>query len=660
MKKIFISLAAIAALVSCVEEKGLEPQPQQPVGNQVTIKAVAAETKTLLGDDGTSVVWEENDAISVVVEGESEKYLETFTTSSTEKTSIAEFTAVLSNELSADETVTGIGYAVYPATSVTLANGSVSIVHELPEEQTGTITSGMNLSYAKVDADDIKAGKTNAVFHNALTLLKVNVPAGVKSVVLTSNILSPALVGKVNFTVNKTSDDISFVKGSAVSTERSVTLSNGGAELEEGVHDLLVFPGTAEELTLTMTGTDGAVYESTLNAVELVAGTYRTINLTKIFKMGVEDEMFISPAGGECEVKIASVADYTYNVEVTPIAGGDWLSYTLPTKGFHQDVITFSAEENTTGADRTANVTITWGEDQTRTFEMTQRAVYMDFVNDENGDPIQWEETFAVYASEAEAEGGLNAKATFTNVFTIGLSDDFSKGAYKIENMFAYQNKKGTTYYADYAAGELTIYVSDKAAPGRSYYFKNEEVVLIYDSSAKTFASKTTTIPAGTRFDFITTIFGNKDCFLGGYSVAVKSEEPETPGEDSRFSAFVGTWKESWTYSGYGGSPDPDSTFEVRVVDGKLYFENMFYIKASASYGTSSGGNYYGELSEDGKTITLSDDSNFNSGYGHPIMGPIVDAGYAPSTLAITVQSDGVLTLSSGFGYLSNYTATRQ
>ena len=436
MKKIFISLAAIAALVSCVEEKGLEPQSQQPVGNQVTIKAVAAETKTLLGDNGTSVVWEENDAISVVVEG-ADKYLETFTTSSTEKTSIAEFTAVLSNELSADETVTGIGYAVYPATSVTLANGSVSIVHELPEEQTGTITSGMNLSYAKVDADDIKAGQTNAVFYNALTLLKVNVPADVKSVVLTSNILSPALVGKVNFTVNKTSDDISFVKGSAVSTERSVTLSNGGAELEEGVHDLLVFPGTADELTLTMTGTDGAVYERTLNAVELVAGTYRTINLTEIFKMGVEDEMFISPAGGECEVKIASVADYTYNVEVTPTAGGNWLSYTLPTKGFHQDVITFSAGENTTGADRTANVTITWGEDQTRTFEMTQKCYEPALLNE--------------YAGSFNYEG-----KEYNDNLKIEVSDDFSKGVYKISGFITY-NSYSYSLYADYSNGNLIL-----------------------------------------------------------------------------------------------------------------------------------------------------------------------------------------------------------
>ena len=645
MKKIFISLAAIAALVSCVEEKGLEPQPQQPVGNQVTIKAVAAETKTLLGDDGTSVVWEENDAISVVVEGESE-YLETFTTSSTEKTSIAEFTAVLSNELSADETVTGIGYAVYPATSVTLAGNIVSIVHELPEEQTGTITSGMNLSYAKVDADDIKAGETNAVFYNALTLLKVNVPAGVKSVVLTSNILSPALVGIVNFTVNKTSDDISFGKGSDVSTKRSVTLSNGGAELDEGVYDILVFPGTANELTLTMTGTDGAVYESTLNAVELVAGTYRTINLTKIFKMGVEDEMFISPAGGECEVKIASVADYTYNVEVTSTAGGDWLSYTLPTKGFHQDVITFSAEENTTGADRTADVTITWGEDQTRTFKMTQRAVYMDFVNDENDDPIQWEETFAVYASEEEAEGGLNAKATFTNVFTIGLSDDFSKGAYKVNGIFAYNNsysgKTGGVYYADYADGILTVY--KETAETQSYNFTDKEVNLTYDSANKTFSSASV-IEFGYKFDNADLRNGG---FIGGYAAAVKAvDEPETPGEGGE--AIDNLVDFVWSQSG------ESSMLGQKIKNNKVTFDKIdaTHVKITNLFGNASIASAVFNSSD--MTLTIP------AGWKHPYAGSSetsdivfnISADYNTLTCASTSITVG------GYMDIANYMLTR-
>ena len=625
--------------------------PEQTNDNLVTIKAVAAETKTLLGDDGTSVVWEENDAISVVVEGESDKYLETFTTSSTEKTSIAEFTAVLSNELSADETVTGIGYAVYPATSVTLATGSVSIVHELPEEQNGTITSGMNLSYAKVDADDIKAGETNAVFYNALTLLKVNVPAGVKSVVLTSNILSPALVGKVNFTVNKTLDDISFVQGSAAgSPKRSVTLSNGGAELKEGVHDLLVFPGTANELTLTMTGTDGAVYESTLNAVELVAGTYRTINLTKIFKMGVEDEMFISPAGGECEVKIASVADYTYDVAVTPTAGGNWLSYTLPTKGFHQDVITFSAEENTTGADRTANVTITWGEDQTRTFKMTQRAVYMDFVDDENGDPIQWEENFKLYSDES-LESEL---ATFTNVFTIELSDDFSKGTYKLKNLFVvdlyygegYQmiTNKGGDYYANYdaATGNLTVLKANAVA---SYNFPGD-IVLTYDSVNKTFSAATLTVTLSNGSAYYAS---GATRYIGGYAAAVKAvDEPETPGDGNEeggvdAASLAGNYSEEYATFMSNGS----GTMTITVLGNDI---SVSMCNGSLTCSAT--------LSSDGKTLTVNSDGvGYQGNSNDPFSGnTVLNISNVEGKIKLTLSTSTNLW---GMSFLTSYTATK-
>ena len=621
--RIALLFAATAVLASCMKENSLAPE--QTNDNLVTIKAVAAETKTLLGDDGTSVVWEENDAISVVVEGESDKYLETFTTSSTEKTSIAEFTAALSNELSADETVTGIGYAVYPATSVTLASNMVSIVHELPEEQTGTITSGMNLSYAKVDADDIKAGETNAVFYNALTLLKVNVPAGVKSVVLTSSALSPALVGKVNFTVNKTSDDISFVKGSAVSTKRSVTLSNGGAELKEGVHDLLVFPGTAEELTLTMTGTDGAVYESTLSAVELVAGTYRTINLTKIFKMGVEDEMFISPAGGECEVKIASVADYTYDVAVTPTAGGNWLSYTLPTKGFHQDVITFSAEENTTGADRTANVTITWGEGQTRTFEMTQNTYEPALIND-------YLESY-IYGS------------TYTGNLSVELSDDYSKGTYKVTGFLNYSTYSGQfsyTFYANYANNVLTLIAP--AASNGNFGSISSDVELNVSDDFKKMTMVDRTIGYAS---------------VSGYQAVIALGAPELNAKEE---AIVGVYDEVYTSQNTYGDPAENSLEGSMIISasdeasyGRLKVTFLGY-KYKSWDGTETIQNMtaYADLSDEGKMLTIyASGATAHQNYG------MLDA-----DVVLTV-SDGLLSCdeiktSSGYWTISKYTSTKQ
>ena len=75
MKRIALLFAATAVLASCMKENSLAPE--QTNDNLVTIKAVAAETKTVL--DGTDVVWENNDAIKVVFNSEDKIYTSVFT-----------------------------------------------------------------------------------------------------------------------------------------------------------------------------------------------------------------------------------------------------------------------------------------------------------------------------------------------------------------------------------------------------------------------------------------------------------------------------------------------------------------------------------------------------------------------------------------------------
>ena len=53
------------------------------------------------------------------------------------------------------------------------------------------------------------------------------------------------------------------------------------------------------------------------------------------------------------------------------------------------------------------------------------------------------------------------------------------------------------------------------------------------------------------------------------------------------------------------GDYNHEGTMTVSVVDGKLYFENMFQI---TYYGSPMSGNYYGTLSEDGTTIIQAQD----------------------------------------------------
>lgn len=635
MKKIFLALAAVAALASCVKENTLVPE--QTADNLVTITAVSADTKTTLDD--VNVLWEENDEIAVVVEGELNKYMQTFTTSSTEKASTAEFTAVLSDELAADETVTGVGYAVYPAESVTYEHGIVSIAHVLPEAQTGTITKGMNLSYAKVDADDIKEGKANAVFSNALTLLKVNVPAGVKSVVLESDIMSPALVGTVNFTVNKTADNISFVKGGAVSTKRTVTLSNGGAELEEGVHDLLVFPGIANELTLTMTGTDDAVYENTLTEVEFVAGTYRTINLTNVFKMGVKDVEAVSPMGGPFEVEVVATVENEYEVIIEDTK--TWIQY-VQTKAFNGKTIEFNVDPNTSTSSREADITITW-DGGSRNFTVVQEGkaelsfVYVNPEDPESG-LIQWEEKFGFYDSNE------NALASYTNVFTISLAegDELTYGTYKIENMlkaffyygkgFQQVNGQGGVYYANYDAVNKKLIVSMNGAT--KSYDNMSDITLIYDDDNNTFSAEKFAATAVRLSGTSSPTSG----YIVGYTVKVKEDDPGAG--DSPYAYLFGEYTENFADGSYYGNPAKGVLTIAESDDANYHLKMTFF------GGTSAAVTVYATVA--GNTITTVQPAGYTN------MGTF----YA-STLTVSGSTISG-TLKFDYPTVPDYTATKQ
>ena len=626
MKKIFLLFAAaVAVLSSCVKENGLEPQVN--TDGKVTINAVAVDSKTVL--DGLNVVWENEDALSVVLAGD--------------VTSVAEFSAesvdgaeakfvYAGTEALALEDATS-AYAVYPASAVSQEGGVVKISHTLPEVQTGVVESGMNLSSAALSVEELVAGQATAQFKNALALLQVVVPAGVSKVSLHTTTGS-ALVGDMTFNVVDGALTVA-----STGTKRTVTLSTG-SELAEGTHNLLVYPGYAPTLTLTMTATDGAVYESTVQHVTFAAGEARKIDLTKIFNLDSRELYVVLPAGETFEVPVVTTDHYQYEVSCT----ADWVTYEVPTKGFHKETITFTVAQNTTGADREAEVTISWG-DRTKSFTIQQKNIFMDFVNDANGEPIQWEETFSIYSTQESAVAGTNAEKTYNNVFTIALSDDYSKGTYKVTNIFktdkiwqdGYISNEGGIYYADYADNKLTI----KMEGARKSYFFGSNVVLIYNSTDKTFVLEQ---PAA--FGMNQNSSYNKAGFIGSYTAAVKVDEPAVD-VDPALAAFVGTWTETYVNKPYSWSTEKvyEGEFTVSVVDGKLYFENIFV----SSYGA---GKYYGTLSADGTTISLEDAEE----YGHPEYGPLSYNG--PVDLVV---EGNTLKVSSAFnGAVANYVATKQ
>ena len=524
MKRIALFLAAAAAtLASCVKENTLAPE--QTSDNLVTIKALA--TKTTL--DGNAVVWEQDDEIAVVLEGVENAV--NFGTDGEVNGASAKFVGEIDPVLEYNS-----AYAVYPATAYKVEAGVAKITHFLPETQTGVVTSGMILSSALLDAEQLKAGNATASFHNALALVKVIVPAGVQSVSLTSS--NETLTGAAEFYAPSPS----LGRKSLQSGSKTVTLSKGGLEPLPSENDLLVYPANASTLNVRIVGMDGTEYEKNVPTIVFEASKYRTLDLTNLFYMDVEadSEVPVSSMGGTFEVNVVAVDDNTYNVAIE--SGNPWIQH-VQTKAFNGKTIEFNVNPNTSTSSREADITITWT-GGSRTFTVVQEGkpelsfVYVD--GDPNKELIQWEETFGVYADES-----LNNKvADFKNTFTIDLSDDPSKGTYKISNLFT-NNIAGGTYYADFNSenNELTVYTSESASPSRTYYFDNT-VILLYNSSTKTFSSKLTAFTANTMFSF--TGYQSKTAFIGNYTAEVKVEEGDG---DSIMGNYVENFNTSSAYT---------------------------------------------------------------------------------------------------------------
>lgn len=651
MKKIFISLAAIAALVSCVEEKGLEPQ--QPVsGNQLTIKATTAPaTKTVLGDelpaDGISVLWEEDDAIAVVLkDGNSGTASKEFTASQVAGTN-ADFTG----EFTADdleyfdtENVTD-AYAIYPSASVSDA----VISHTLSEVQNGNITSGMNLAYAALDADEVLGGTAaSATFNNALVLIQITVPEGVQYVSLSTGNSGDELAGTATYTYR----DGVLTRSAISGYKRTVTLKNDDdSALEAGTYSLLVFPSTrTNTLTLKMEGTDEAVYEKSLNDIKLMASQCYTINLERLSYVG--EVLPASPVGGEFVIPFVTTEDYTYTVKVEIAEGDDedWIVYE-ETRGFHKDEIVLALETNDSGKDRSANVTVTIENVGSKTFVVSQASVFMGIIEDENGNPIKWQETFDVYPSEEDAAAGTNKIAEYSNLFTISLTtgNECQLGTYKIENIFKtdkYNSAqgqvagKGGVYYANYSNNQLILSVDNAE---KSYFFKSD-VVLAYDSNSKKFTSGNLLFSGNSLSDV-----WKKEGVIANYSATEYEEQVSAD--------ITGTYSASGKY---GSGPSYTSTafsdtFTITAngdAKGQYKITGLFNI-----YG-GGGGTYYANFADNVLTI-LAANSTHDNYVGGGSLPNDVTMNYSSGTF--TIEESILISQTNSAIYVGkDYTATKQ
>lgn len=216
MKKLFYSLAVLAAVTACNKE--IEQQPAPVVGEGVDFIATFedADTRVYLGED-YFYRWEAGDPVSVFTGSNHDQYKAA--TGNVVETTLeyVSTTATLGSTLSEN-------YAVYPYNAAnTIENGVVSTT--LPAEQTynPAVPTGINNAIMVS-----KASGTEFVFKNSCALVKVNLKVAedfsalhsVKSIRVLSK--SRNLSGPVS--VNVAGGDYTAKVDEASSSSRSVRL----------------------------------------------------------------------------------------------------------------------------------------------------------------------------------------------------------------------------------------------------------------------------------------------------------------------------------------------------------------------------------------------------------------------------------------------------
>ena len=274
MKRLFLAVAALAALVSC--NRGNELVPSQNFRN-VSIVAKSAETKTVLQDN--AVVWEESDAIKVRFDktDASASHFETFTTAQGGET--ASFAGTLPNDVSQTGGYDATGYAVYPADAMA-ADGTISFTlpSDVTVDATGTFSASENLSSAKVSLTELVSnGTTSANFLNAFSIIRFTLDPDVKTLKLTAD---KPLAGAA---VMEFDDNGRLVVNSFTSEadgkELTISAPEGGF-VENAMYNVLVFPGTSMSLTAAMTDADNCTFEKTVDNLTFAAAKFYEFNFT--------------------------------------------------------------------------------------------------------------------------------------------------------------------------------------------------------------------------------------------------------------------------------------------------------------------------------------------------------------------------------------------
>ena len=409
MRKVILFFAAIAAVsVSCNKENP-ELNNTAEVGTEVKIYATApgvelpvaqnqVSPKSVLGADGFSVLWEDDDQVKMCAAPKKSQYssateqaTSVFTTSLSEESGAAFFSGTnVYTDYYQQNTI-----FIYPASveySATRSGSTVteSVKFSLPDEQVagvnGNIRGGYNLSSAFVNATGFKNGGIPQVtFKNSCALIRFvlssHTASDIKSVTVSS---SAPLAGYASLYKSEIMDDRFYVVGwdlsfaSSLDKNTSVTLTNGGNAFVQGVeYNIIVWPGSHSDLTFTFENTAGLkCVKKVGKQVVLVKSEVDRFNFTSAFEFKDVATLEVSKESISL-ASSASSSSFTVsaNNAWTVTSNQSWLTVS-PASGSASNsaTVNVSASANTTSSSRSATVTVK-SSDLTKTITVTQPAM---------------------------------------------------------------------------------------------------------------------------------------------------------------------------------------------------------------------------------------------------------------------------------------------
>ena len=422
MKKLFISFAAFAALISCVKETpvtGVTPDvdetpiveekivsitavvPEVADPNAAQQQNVAPSTKTQLVD-GTNVKWAPGDVVKICFEpvrgsGHNSSsrygYSTAFTNLGTELSESASFTGTWQPH-SQTNLISSYGIAVYPGNSSNFSFSSdvttkdwtyptTTITYTIPTEQEaveGTFAKDLNLSYAMVNYSDVANNNAKVQFKNLCSVFCVTLPSteyNVKSIKLEvdNNSNNTYMTGLSNLELS--SSALKEKETASSSKPTYVVLKKAdGSDLKPGAsYYAVVWAHNYRGVKLTFTNADGKECVKTASKdawIQCAAGKKYNFNISS---MSFAAEPYLNFDATSITASAKGGSDsftVTANNPVTVSVPNDqnWL-----TASYANGQCTITAQRNKESDTRNSTVTITSG-GLTKTVSVSQAPVY--------------------------------------------------------------------------------------------------------------------------------------------------------------------------------------------------------------------------------------------------------------------------------------------